>query len=167
MVKNWIFLNFIIKVRGGRHSTWEKHAVSKYSHLLSPRSHWQILPTSHLLTGLKVENCTLHWALGVLHLFIVKTELKVEKYRWVYLLISEVKSDCSCFVSKKHLHADLNINWAYGRESKQYLLSTRWKGICKKAKRIKGKANKAISSCTVSTCKCNRKLELCTPVTWV
>lgn len=80
----------------------EKHAVSKYSYLLSPRSHQQICPTSHLLTGLKVEKCTLLWALGFFDLFIVKNELKVvTKYHWVYLLISGVKNDCSHFVSKK------------------------------------------------------------------
>lgn len=159
------FLNFIIKVRGGRHSTWEKHAVSKYSHLLSPRSHWQILPTSHLLTGLEVKNCTLLWALDFFDLFIVKTELKMEKYHHrVYLLISEVKSDCSHFVSKKCLQADLCVNCAYGRESKQRLLCTRWRGMCKKAEPIK---DKATSSFTVNTCKCNRKRELWALVTWV
>lgn len=138
MVKNWIFLNFIIKVRGGRHSTWEKHAVSKYSHLLSPRSHWQILPTSHLLTGLKAERTQL-WGLGF-YLFIycknwAKDVNEVPLFISVHLY---VKSGCS--YPKKYLHSCLNVNIAYRKESKQCLLSTRWRRICKNTKSIKEKA---------------------------
>lgn len=160
MVKNWVFLNFIIKVRGGRHSTWEKHAVSKYSHLLSPRSHWQILPTSHLLTGLKVENCTLLWALCCLGLFSVKMELKLErKYCWVF--ISELERDCAHFVDKKYLQADLWVNCAYRREYKQCLCHTKRRGMCKKS------TSKTRQLVVLLLIHVNRKPELCTLVTWV
>lgn len=147
-------------MRGGKHSTWERNIQCQNTLIYYPPGHTGRSvppPTYGLVLNLRNVLCSEHLDLFI-YLFIVKTEPKlVTKYHWVYLLMSEVKNDCSHFVSKKWLHADLNVKSAYGKESEQCLFSIRWRGMCKKPKATKRRQ--------INTCKCNRKLELCTLVT--